>query len=470
MTFLDKEGVSTLWDKTKELVNDVPIKKGEGKNSVVIGNFGIASGTGSVCFPSVIYNTILQIREVTQDDINKDPDAKNFKYIEVENNLDYGYAFKPNNECIVDLQHYQLYKITDSNYSEILEVGLFNTDKELDLSNSYYEARSNVASGNSSHAEGYCNTASGDYSHAEGTSTKASGYSSHAEGTNTTASGNSSHAEGTNTTASGDYSHAEGASTKASGYSSHAEGASTKASGKFSHAEGTNTTASGDYSHVSGRYNVPSKFSIHQIGIGQSGNSLKNAEEIFFDDTSNNNNGKKYLINIGGYTGNNLYTDTDGTVLNTNVKSVQEVINELQSTVEELKKQANKRIISRYQTLRYVKETVSNVDVEAQNAGTVFSYIVYDTVKNIFLAYNNLDKKYYSDWSARTSDDTPYNQSGNFGYRHHNDSVKAYAVSPSRSYVYFIISENKYYSADEKGVLEEIILGEDITSYNEVGA
>ena len=414
MTFLDKEGVSTLWDKTKELVNDVPIKKGEGKNSVVIGNFGIASGDGSVCFQPAIYDTVLQIREVTQDDINKDPDAKKFKYIEVEDNLTDDETFESSHRCIIDIQHNQQYKITDSKFSANLNADLFNTDKELDLSNSYYEVGLNVASGDCSHAEGM------------------------------------------NTTASGDCSHAEGYGTTASEY--------------FSHAEGYGTTASRSCSHAEGSYNKPAKNTIHSVGIGYADLRL-NAEEIFFGDSSkDNNNGKKYLINVGGYTGNNLYTDTDGTVLNTNVKSVQEVINELQSTVEELKKQANKRFISRYYSLRYVKETVSNVDVEAQNAGTVFSYIVYDTVKNIFLAYNNLDKKYYSDWSAKTIDDTAYNQSGNFGYRHYNDSAKAYAVSPSRKYVYFIINENKYYSADEKGVLEEIILGEDITSYNEVGA
>ena len=425
MTFLDKEGVSTLWDKTKELVNDVPIKKGEGVNSAVIGIVGNASGKYSFCEPGWVDDTALQIREITAEDVKEDSDAKNFKYIEINDSLEDENTFDKNGECIFCKQNYKVYKVTSSKYSGTLEGDLFNTDVDLDLSNQYCRAIANVASG--------------DYSHAEGSSTIASGYYSHAEGSSTIASG--------------DYSHAEGSSTIASGY--------------YSHAEGLGTTASGYYSHAEGIFNKSAISSIHQVGIGVSARKKLNAEEIYYN-INDAETGNKYLIRIGGYDGTNLYTDTDGTVLNTSVKSVQEVINELQSTVEELKKQVNKRFISRYQSSRYVKGTVSNVDVEAQSIGTAFQYIVYDTVKNIFLAYNDSDKKYYTDWSGKTVSDVAYNQSGNFGYSNYTDSIKAYAIYPSRQYVYFIISENKYYSADEKGVLEEVMVGEDITSYDEV--
>ena len=103
-----------------------------------------------------------------------------------------------------------------------------------------FNSKTNVASGQFSHAEGYNTKASGSYSHAEGWSTKASGQYSHAEGCNTKASNFESHAEGYLTTASG--------------RDSHAEGYLTTASGNYSHAEGVQTTALNSQ-HAQGHYN-----------------------------------------------------------------------------------------------------------------------------------------------------------------------------------------------------------------------
>lgn len=75
---------------------------------------------------------------------------------------------------------------------------------------SHAEGNSTEASGKSSHAEGTSAQASGDFSHAEGYSTIASGNHSHAEGSGVIASGLYSHAEGYMTTASGGASHAQG--------------------------------------------------------------------------------------------------------------------------------------------------------------------------------------------------------------------------------------------------------------------
>ena len=101
------------------------------------------------------------------------------------------------------------------------------------------------------HAEGIQTHAYGQYSHTEGFQTKA-GYAAHAEGGNTAAEGLRSHAEGWESTASGKNSHAEGRETIASGENAHAEGMESEATGKTSHTEGYQTKATKDSSHAEG--------------------------------------------------------------------------------------------------------------------------------------------------------------------------------------------------------------------------
>ena len=132
---------------------------------------------------------------------------------------------------------------------------------------------------------------------------------------------------------------AEGFFSKANGDYSHAEGSNSNANGNCSHSEGADTIANGFASHAQGAYNKPSKHTIHQIGIGSGGYSRKNAEEIYCNLSGdsvvdNENNGCKYLIGLGGYDGTNLFTDSNGTQLNKNVKSVQEVIKTIQGYID----------------------------------------------------------------------------------------------------------------------------------------
>lgn len=153
------------------------------------------------------------------------------------------------------------------------------------------------------------------------------------------AKGVGSFAEGFLSIANGDYSHAEGDNSNANGNCSHSEGENTSASGNSSHSEGADTIANGFASHAQGAYNKPSKHTIHQIGIGSNGYSRKNAEEIYCNLSGdsvvdNENNGCKYLIGLGGYDGTNLFTDSNGTQLNKNVKSVQEVIKNIQGNID----------------------------------------------------------------------------------------------------------------------------------------
>ena len=193
-----------------------------------------------------------------------------------------------------------------------------------------------TASDSSSHAEGEGCAASGHASHAEGGQTKASYYFSHAEGEGCTASGHCSHAEGRNTKASGYSSHAEGEDCTASGNCSHAEGEGCTASKRASHAEGRNTKASGDYSHAQGYNNYDDASFIDMVGVGNTNNHetiRKNASVIYVgrDEHGDINlsapkNGYQYLIDVGGYKGQEIG----------NAKSVQEVFADLTSRIEAL--------------------------------------------------------------------------------------------------------------------------------------
>lgn len=191
-----------------------------------------------------------------------------------------------------------------------------------------------TASGTGAVAEGH-GTASGDCSHAEGQGT-ASGDYSHAEGNNCTASGFYSHAEGTYTEATGSASHAEGENCIASGFYSHAEGVYTKARGFCAHAEGHYCTVSGYYSHAQGSYNYDDKSFIDMVGVGdytEQEKIRKNASVIYVGhdsagniNTSDPKNGYQYLLDVGGYKGQEIG----------NAKSVQEVFADLTSRIEAL--------------------------------------------------------------------------------------------------------------------------------------
>lgn len=149
-----------------------------------------------------------------------------------------------------------------------------------------------------------------------------------------TASSEYALAEGWYTQASGNTSHAEGSQTISSNLAAHAEGCKTEAEGECSHAEGWHTIAKGYASHAQGSYNIEDKCAIHSVGIGFN-TDRKNAEYIYAQTSESNDNltdnpknGYKYLIGVGGYDG--ISTD------NTTYKSVQEVIADLTSRIEQL--------------------------------------------------------------------------------------------------------------------------------------
>lgn len=216
--------------------------------------------------------------------------------------------------------------------------------------NSHAEGKTCTASGYCSHAEGTGCTASDSFSHAEGEGCVASGHGSHAEGGKTKASsefshaegqycissGSCTHAEGFRTIASFGSAHAEGTDTQASASDSHAEGFYTIASAHASHAEGSHTIASGYYSHAQGHNNYDDASFIDMVGVGNFTNNetiRKNASVIYVGRDSYDNinpsdpkNGYQYLLDVGGYKGQEIG----------NAKSVQEVFADLTSRIEAL--------------------------------------------------------------------------------------------------------------------------------------
>ena len=183
-----------------------------------------------------------------------------------------------------------------------------------EIFNNYDTFTENRASGNYSHAEGYATNASGDQSHAEGRDTSAVGTASHAEGMYSKSSGGYSHAEGYRGYSEGDYSHAEGYYTVAYGEYSHTEGKNTYTNNECEHAQGKCNKSNG------GDSELKEEKTIHSIGIGESADNRKNAQEVM-------GNGDHYIIGIGNYDG----TNPKGT--NSPAQTLQEVVNGKQDTL-----------------------------------------------------------------------------------------------------------------------------------------
>lgn len=149
---------------------------------------------------------------------------------------------------------------------------------------------------------------------------KGSGNDSIIVGGNNLATKKYSYAEGNNTTASGICSHAEGESNMALGIASHVEGMNNEASGQMSHAEGFWIQVSGSNSHAQGCYNYDDASFIDMVGVGNA-NVRKNASVICYLAHENPKNGYKYLLNVGGYQGQEIG----------DAKSVQEVFTDLET-------------------------------------------------------------------------------------------------------------------------------------------
>ena len=131
--------------------------------------------------------------------------------------------------------------------------------------------------------------------------------------------------------ASGHYAIALGFNTKATGADSVAIGCGAIATGSYSFAIGRGSQASETYSIALGCYAKASSITKYALGGWDTESQNKhNLEEITLSQYGN----KKYLIGLGGYNGKNIAINNDDgeKVLNPNIKSVQEIINEKADT------------------------------------------------------------------------------------------------------------------------------------------
>lgn len=105
-----------------------------------------------------------------------------------------------------------------------------------------------------------------------------------------------------------------------------AVGCKAQATGEYSIALGYNAQATHDYAIALGSVTKTKPYSKYTLGGYDKNKKVEyNIEEITFSQYGN----KKYIIGLGGYDGTNLTTNEAGKeVLNPDIKSVQEIINE----------------------------------------------------------------------------------------------------------------------------------------------
>ena len=114
-----------------------------------------------------------------------------------------------------------------------------------------------------------------------------------------------------------------------------AEGIDTEAIGECSHAEGKHVTVTRKYGHSEGVFNYNDSYFIRTLGVGTSYTKRINAEVVYaketgpdgLPDSSDPKNGYKYLLGVGGY---------KGQVITEGMKSVQEVISDLENKISVL--------------------------------------------------------------------------------------------------------------------------------------
>ena len=153
-------------------------------------------------------------------------------------------------------------------------------------------------------------------------------------------------AVGSRATAENNFAIAIGSSTRALGNSAIAIGAASRASASYGIALGYNTIASSKNSIAIGMSAIAIGDNAIAIGVGANTNAFSkyalggtdnnkkkfNLEEITYSQYGN----KKYLIGLGGYDGTNITIDNEAgeKVLNPDIKSVQEIINEKADLVD----------------------------------------------------------------------------------------------------------------------------------------
>ena len=169
--------------------------------------------------------------------------------------------------------------------------------------------------------------AKSDISIAVGYGAQATGENSIALGYNAQATGENSIALGTSAKATNNNAVALGNNAQATGIHSIAIGNGAQATEIDATALGICAQATGIASIALGMFAITSTVSKYALGgIDENKQDIFNLEEITYSQYGN----KKYLIGLGGYDGTNITIDNEAgeKVLNPNIKSVQEIINE----------------------------------------------------------------------------------------------------------------------------------------------
>lgn len=183
------------------------------------------------------------------------------------------------------------------------------------------------AIGDSSIAIGNKAKAINDYTIAVGSCVQAPGDNATAIGNNAQATGNFSIAVGSDVQATGDFSIAVGSDAQVMSNNAIALGNDAQATDNGAIALGLRAKATGYFSIALGCDANTSTVSKYALGgYDKNKQVIYNLEEITYSQYGN----KKYLIGLGGYDGTNITINNEAgeTVLNPNIKSVQEIINE----------------------------------------------------------------------------------------------------------------------------------------------
>ena len=221
-SFLDYAGLALFWNNIKKIINDIPIEKGTGENSIVqkggnniaSGNYSNTEGNSSKAKGASSHAEGISTNALGEGSHAEGQGIVSSNYyifsgpISGDKNkvyiAEYTDGLEIGDILIRESDNYAVYitAIDGNNITFNNKFGPINNQQLKKITGSF---------GQFSHSEGNETIANEHAAHAEGFGTKAFGQNSHAEGEKSKSFGKDSHSEGSNTVAAGDNSHAEGA-------------------------------------------------------------------------------------------------------------------------------------------------------------------------------------------------------------------------------------------------------------------
>ena len=279
--------------------------------------------------------------------------------------------------------------ITDNNFEvSTLKYEVSTLKDEVSTNYANRIGRSGTGAGSEIFNDYVNNTASGNYSHAEGYKTKASGNYSFAGGYNSTATGNYSFVFGNDAKAEMEYGVAVGYKTQSIGRHAIAIGPQSNIQGEYAIGIGYLTATNNQGEIALGVNNYSSQdLTIFSIGNGDPMGSRKNVLTV-----TNNLQNNLFIYGIGGYTGMNPYA-------NNNIKSVQQVINDIVDDNDAINRHINASYIevstyihsSSYLTWNSSSAASSDTSALSQKGG----HLLYTYITNVDSSLVDLSTNIY---------------------------------------------------------------------------